>query len=190
VALYGPTDPRIWGPWPRGGLDRPWDEAGTIQHRDNVWLEQKPLPCLPCQLESCARRLDSRSQCLDELSAAHVVTAVDHALASRCAASMPRSTRTTLKPRPFSLPAVVSSIESTETLSRSRPASTGVVSSSSSRPQAGTPSVTRHASTAAGSAAGKAPTSSGTRSSGTRSSSPSGWSAPVARARAVGLVPA
>ena len=23
VALYGPTDPRIWGPWPVGGLDRP-----------------------------------------------------------------------------------------------------------------------------------------------------------------------
>jgi ADP-heptose:LPS heptosyltransferase len=22
VSLYGPTDPRIWGPWPVGGLDR------------------------------------------------------------------------------------------------------------------------------------------------------------------------
>jgi heptosyltransferase-3 len=86
VALYGPTDPRIWGPWPRGGLDRPWDASGTIQHRDNVWLVQNPLPCLPCQLEGCERRLDSRSQCLDELSAAQVVTAVDHALAIRRAA--------------------------------------------------------------------------------------------------------
>jgi lipopolysaccharide heptosyltransferase III len=86
VALYGPTDPRIWGPWPRNGLDRPWDASGTIQHRDNVWLVQNPQPCLPCQLEGCERRLDSRSQCLDELSAAHVVTAVDHALAVRRAA--------------------------------------------------------------------------------------------------------
>jgi heptosyltransferase-3 len=86
VALYGPTDPRIWGPWPRNGLERPWDASGTIQHRDNVWLVQNPLPCLPCQLEGCERRLDSRSQCLDELSAAHVVTAVDHALAIRRAA--------------------------------------------------------------------------------------------------------
>ena len=86
VALYGPTDPRIWGPWPRHGLDRPWDASGTIQHRDNVWLVQNPLPCLPCQLEGCERRIDSRSQCLDELSAAHVVTAVDHALAIRRAA--------------------------------------------------------------------------------------------------------
>jgi heptosyltransferase-3 len=86
VALYGPTDPRIWGPWPRNGLDRPWEASGTIQHRDNVWLVQNPLPCLPCQLEGCERRLDSHSQCLDELSAAHVVAAVDHALAIRRAA--------------------------------------------------------------------------------------------------------
>ena len=86
VALYGPTDPRLWGPWPRGGLDRPWDAAGTIQQRGNVWLVQNPLPCLPCQLEGCERRLDSHSQCLDELSAAQVVSAVDQALAMRQAA--------------------------------------------------------------------------------------------------------
>ena len=89
VALYGPTDPRIWGPWPRHGLDRPWDASGTIQHRDNVWLVQNPLPCLPCQLEGCERRLDSHSQCLDELSAAQVVTAVDQALALCRAAESP-----------------------------------------------------------------------------------------------------
>jgi heptosyltransferase-3 len=81
VALYGPTDPRLWGPWPVGGLDRPWAAAGTIQHRGNVWLVQNPLPCLPCQLEGCERRLDSFSQCLDELSAVQVIAAVDQALA-------------------------------------------------------------------------------------------------------------
>ena len=49
VALYGPTDPRLWGPWPVGGLDPPWDAAGTIQQRGNVWLVQNPaaLPALP-----------------------------------------------------------------------------------------------------------------------------------------------
>lgn len=86
VALYGPTDPRIWGPWPAGGLDRPWDAAGTIQRRGNVWVVQNPLPCLPCQLEGCERRLDSHSQCLDELSARQVMAAVDQALAVRQAA--------------------------------------------------------------------------------------------------------
>lgn len=83
VALYGPTDPRLWGPWPRGGLEPPWAAAGTIQRRGNVWLVQNPLPCLPCQLEGCERRLDSHSQCLDELSAAQVVSAVDQALTVR-----------------------------------------------------------------------------------------------------------
>ena len=82
VALYGPTDPRLWGPWPVGGLDRAWAAAGTIQQRGNVWLVQNPLPCLPCQLEGCERRLDSHSQCLDELTVRQVLMAVDAALAS------------------------------------------------------------------------------------------------------------
>ena len=86
VALYGPTDPRLWGPWPLGGLDRPWAAAGTIQQRGNVWLVQNPLSCLPCQLEGCERRLDSYSRCLDELTGAQVISAVDQALAVRRAA--------------------------------------------------------------------------------------------------------
>jgi heptosyltransferase-3 len=86
VALYGPTDPRIWGPWPVGGLDRPWAASGTIQRRGNVWLIQNPLPCLPCQQEGCERRLDSYSRCLDELSAMSVISVVDQALAVRRAA--------------------------------------------------------------------------------------------------------
>jgi heptosyltransferase-3 len=86
VALYGPTDPRLWGPWPRGGLEPSWQAAGKIQRRGNVWLVQNPLSCLPCQLEGCERRLDSHSQCLDELTVSQVLTAVDQALAMRQAA--------------------------------------------------------------------------------------------------------
>jgi len=86
VALYGPTDPRLWGPWPRGGLEPSWQAAGTIQRRGNVWLVQNPLACLPCQLEGCERRLDSHSQCLDELTVAQVLAAVDQALGMRQAA--------------------------------------------------------------------------------------------------------
>jgi heptosyltransferase-3 len=86
VALYGPTDPRLWGPWPRGGLDRAWDASGTIQRRGNVWLVQNPLLCLPCQQEGCERRLDSHSECLDTLTVAQVVAAVDEALIIRQAA--------------------------------------------------------------------------------------------------------
>jgi heptosyltransferase-3 len=81
VALYGPTDPRLWGPWPSGGLDDPWVAAGSIQRRGNVWLVQNSLPCTPCQKEGCERHIESYSRCLDELSARQVLTAVDQALA-------------------------------------------------------------------------------------------------------------
>ena len=56
VALYGPTDPRLWGPWPANGLDAPWNAAATSQQRGNVWLVQNPLPCQPCQHEGCLRQ--------------------------------------------------------------------------------------------------------------------------------------
>jgi heptosyltransferase-3 len=85
VALFGPTDPRLWGPWPAQGLDTPseapWATAGTIQRRGNVWLVQNPLPCLPCQQEGCDRHLQSHARCLDELTPRQVLTAVDQALA-------------------------------------------------------------------------------------------------------------
>lgn len=80
VALFGPTDPRLWGPWPAVGLDAPWSAADTIQRRGNVWLVQNPLSCLPCQLEGCERHVGSFSQCLDELASAAVIGAVDSAI--------------------------------------------------------------------------------------------------------------
>jgi len=80
VALYGPVNPRLMGPWPVGGLAEPWNPAGTIQHRGNVWVVQNPLPCLPCEKLGCAGHLDSHSQCLDELSTRQVLAAVDQAL--------------------------------------------------------------------------------------------------------------
>ena len=82
VALYGPTDPRRWGPWPAAGLDESWAANGRIQRRGNVWLVQNPLPCMPCQREGCERRRDSYSLCLDELPAQLVACAVEEALTS------------------------------------------------------------------------------------------------------------
>ena len=82
VALYGPTDPRLWGPWPARGLDAMWAATGRIQQRGNVFLVQNALPCTPCQLEGCERHLNSYSQCLDELSPRQVIEAVDRALSS------------------------------------------------------------------------------------------------------------
>jgi heptosyltransferase-3 len=81
VVLFGPTDPRLWGPWPADGLNEAWSAAGSIQRRGNVWLVQHVLPCTPCQKEGCERHLDSHATCLDELSAGEVLAAADQALA-------------------------------------------------------------------------------------------------------------
>ena len=81
VALFGPMDARVWGPWPVGGLAAPWLASGTIQNQGNVWIVQNPLPCMPCTLEGCERNIHSRSACLDELKPGQVIAAVDQALA-------------------------------------------------------------------------------------------------------------
>jgi len=81
VALFGPTDPRLWGPVPAGGLDPMWEAGGTIQRRKNVWLVQHPLGCLPCHREGCERHIASFSKCLDEMQPVQVLRAVDAALA-------------------------------------------------------------------------------------------------------------
>ncbi len=83
VALYGPTDPRLWGPWPAAGLDLPWSATGSVQRRGNVALVQHAFPCTPCQLEGCERRLESDSACLVELSVEQVIDAVDQVLRSK-----------------------------------------------------------------------------------------------------------
>jgi heptosyltransferase-3 len=86
VAIYGPASPHGMGPWPVGGLERPWARAGTIQNRGNVWVVQNPLPCMPCDRLGCDNHLASRSDCLDTLPPAQVLRAVDLALGSAAAA--------------------------------------------------------------------------------------------------------
>jgi lipopolysaccharide heptosyltransferase III len=75
VALYGPTNPAIWGPWPSadGSVYVP---AAARQQRGNVLLLQNPeLTCMPCQLEGCKRHRQSFSQCLDRLAPERVIAA-------------------------------------------------------------------------------------------------------------------
>ncbi len=75
IALFGPTDPRIWGPWPNGFEgETPW-QAGSkngIQRRVNISLLQGRKDCVPCQLEGCDRHQNSASACLREMQPAWV----------------------------------------------------------------------------------------------------------------------
>lgn len=81
VALYGPSDPLKWAPWPAGYASNanPWRRHGS-QRVNNVTLIQGSAACAPCLLEGCDRRLASFSDCLQELGAGTVICALASAL--------------------------------------------------------------------------------------------------------------
>jgi heptosyltransferase-3 len=88
VALFGPTDPRLWGPLPRRGLEAPYAKVQALQVRGNVALLQEPsLACVPCQGEGCEKHRESRADCLDRMGADRVIAAAREAL-SRSGASV------------------------------------------------------------------------------------------------------
>ncbi len=77
VALYGPTDPVKWGPWPKdhAAAANPWRRLGS-QSVGRVRLVQGDAPCAPCHLEGCERNVASHSDCLQGLPAARVIAAL------------------------------------------------------------------------------------------------------------------
>jgi heptosyltransferase III len=83
VALYGPTDPMKWGPWPRDhtASRNPWRRLGS-QANGRVRLIQGNAPCVPCQKEGCERHIASFSDCLQALPAARVIAAIRDAAAT------------------------------------------------------------------------------------------------------------
>lgn len=78
VALFGPSNPVKWGPWPKGWSERPSPYAvrGT-QLRGNVVLVQGEGHCVPCLAEGCARTVESESACLQMLPVDSVVRALE-----------------------------------------------------------------------------------------------------------------
>ncbi|MFI3185815.1 MAG: glycosyltransferase family 9 protein [Methylococcaceae bacterium] len=68
IALYGPTNPVIWAPFPYGyqADDNPFDKTGDKQV-NNIYFVQGEGDCVPCGLEGCDRHRQSRSQCLNNL---------------------------------------------------------------------------------------------------------------------------
>jgi heptosyltransferase-3 len=82
VALYGPTDPVKWGPWPKGQAAdvNPWRRHGS-QIAGRVAVVQGSEACVPCLAEGCERRIDSYSDCLVGLPASSVIAALEKVLA-------------------------------------------------------------------------------------------------------------
>lgn len=80
VALFGPTDPLQWGPWPKGHDARstPWRSIGNQSLR-NVRIVQGSDACVPCRLEGCERHIASFSACLMSIPALRVIEALNEA---------------------------------------------------------------------------------------------------------------
>ena len=91
VALFGPSNPVKWGPWPQqwASVASPWKRIGS-RRQGNVFLVQGTARCtpgVPCMLEGCERHLESRSDCLENLGVGTVIEAVDAMLAKPSSAT-------------------------------------------------------------------------------------------------------
>ena len=82
VALFGPSNPVKWGPWPKGcdADPSPYRFRGT-QFAGNVELVQGAGHCVPCLQKGCARHEGSESVCLQMLAAGTVIEAAEKLLA-------------------------------------------------------------------------------------------------------------
>ena len=80
VALFGPSNPVKWGPWPKGYEkdSNPFVMRGS-QRVNNVFLLQgvDDRDCVPCFEEGCDRHISSLSACLQNLPATKVIAALN-----------------------------------------------------------------------------------------------------------------
>ncbi len=74
LALFGPSDPVKWGPWPKGHAvaTNPWRRIGD-QRSGNVQIIQGRVACVPCGHEGCERHIGSASDCLLAIPAQSVI---------------------------------------------------------------------------------------------------------------------
>jgi heptosyltransferase III len=77
IAIFGPSSPLVWGPWPKGYLGgaSAWSQIGS-QTVGNVTLIQGLGLCVPCLQEGCSRQVNSVSDCLVELDPSRVLQAI------------------------------------------------------------------------------------------------------------------
>jgi len=95
LALFGPTNPVKWGPWPKGYHDKksPWQRySSQYQQVNNVMLLQGLGECVPCHKAGCNDHNNSHSRCLDALSADRVIDALNTLLENSKKNTNPRKT--------------------------------------------------------------------------------------------------
>ena len=93
VALYGPIDPRYFGPWPPNPtLEVPYLSHAPVQRVGKVTVLQGTPPCVPCNRAGCEDRNDSVSVCLLAMEPGRVVAEVDRILGESLNDNEPMST--------------------------------------------------------------------------------------------------
>ena len=77
VAIFGPSSPLVWGPWPKdySGRASAWRQTGS-QTVANVTLIQGLGSCVPCLQEGCSQHIGSVSDCLVGLESTRVLQAI------------------------------------------------------------------------------------------------------------------
>lgn len=85
VALFGPTPPTNFGPWPNGFIGaQPYQLRARSQTVGNVTILQGPGECVPCRKAGCEDRASSNSDCLDKLEPAQVIEALQKIISAQC----------------------------------------------------------------------------------------------------------
>jgi heptosyltransferase-3 len=80
IALFGPTPPTNFGPWPNGFIgEQPYLLRARSQTVGNVTILQGPGECVPCRKAGCEDKANSNSECLDHLEPTQVIEALQQA---------------------------------------------------------------------------------------------------------------
>jgi heptosyltransferase-3 len=81
IALFGPTPPSNFGPWPNGFRgEQPYLIRASSQTQQHITILQGTQDCVPCRKAGCEDHANSPSACLNELSLERVLTALDTTL--------------------------------------------------------------------------------------------------------------
>ena len=77
IALFGPTPPSNFGPWPNGFIgEQPYQLKARSQTVGNITILQGPGECVPCRKAGCDDHVNSHSECLDQLEPTQVIEAL------------------------------------------------------------------------------------------------------------------
>jgi heptosyltransferase-3 len=80
IALFGPTPPSNFGPWPNGFVGKqPYQLRARTQTVGHITILQGPGECVPCRKAGCEDRANSHSECLDQLDPKQVIEALQNA---------------------------------------------------------------------------------------------------------------